>query len=233
MTTPRHVSIIMDGNGRWAQTKGKERLFGHNAGTESVRQVVEIASEVGVEFLSLFAFSSENWSRPKAEVDGLMELLVHSVHEETPNLIKNNVRLRSIGALSHLPAHVLTSFERSIKETEICTGLTLILALSYSGTWDILQAANRYVEDRLAHLTSATVLDAPLFEHYLSTSGIPHPDLLIRTSGEERISNFMLWQLAYTELYFTPTLWPDFRKEDFMKALEEYAQRERRFGLIK
>ena len=231
MSIPKHVSIIMDGNGRWAQTHGKERLFGHHAGTESVRAVVKAAAEAGVEVLSLFAFSSENWSRPKDEVDGLMELLVQSVFAETPDLIKNNVRLRSIGALGHLPPHVRETFERSIRETAACTGLTLVLALSYSGTWDILQAVNRYVEDHLAH--KAPDLDAALFESYLSTSDFPPPDLLIRTSGEERISNFMLWQLAYTELYFTPTLWPDFRREDFLKALEEYARRERRFGRIK
>jgi undecaprenyl diphosphate synthase len=223
----------MDGNGRWAQTQGKERLFGHKAGTESVRQVVQIAAETGVEYLSLFAFSSENWKRSKEEVDGLMELLVHSVHEETPELKKNNVHLRSIGALAHLSPHVRNSLERSIKETAMCTGLKLIVALSYSGTWDILQAASRYAEDRLAGKAPADVLDEALFESYLSTAGIPRPDLLIRTSGEERISNFMLWQLAYTELYFTETLWPDFRKEDFLKALDEYARRERRFGQIK
>jgi len=223
----------MDGNGRWAQTQGKERLFGHNAGVESVRQTVEAASEAGVEYLSLFAFSSENWNRPKEEVDGLMELLVHFVHEETPALKKNNVQLRSIGELDYLPLHVQDSLKRSIQETAGCTGLILILALSYSGTWDILQAVNRYVEDIFIGKAPADVLDVTIFERYLSTAGIPHPDLLIRTSGEKRISNFMLWQLAYTELYFTQTLWPDFRKEDFLKALNEYALRERRFGRIK
>ena len=230
MMIPRHVSIIMDGNGRWAQTQGKERLFGHKIGTSSVRQCVEIAAETGVEYLSLFAFSSENWNRPKAEVDGLMGLLVQAVHEETPELIKNNVKLQSIGALSYLPLQVRESFERSIHETSTCTGLTLILALSYSGTWDILQAANRYAKDCVDGKAPVGTLDEALFERYLSTAGIPHPDLLIRTSGEERISNFMLWQLAYTELYFTQTLWPDFRKEDFLNALEEYARRDRRFG---
>ena len=230
MTIPRHVSIIMDGNGRWAQMQGKERLVGHKAGAESVQAAVQVAIDVGIEYLSLFAFSSENWSRPKAEVDGLMELLVQAVHEETSSLVKNNVRLRSIGALDHLPPHVRGCLERSIKETEGCSGLTVILALSYSGTWDILQAIEGYVADRIAGRAPALPLDATLFEHYLSTAGIPHPDLLIRTSGEERISNFMLWQLAYTEFFFTQTLWPEFRKEDFMNALQEYARRERRFG---
>lgn len=230
MTTPTHVSIIMDGNGRWAQAHGKERLFGHKAGAESVRAVVEAAAGRGVKVLSLFAFSSENWSRPKAEVEGLMELLAQAVIEETPALIKNNVRLRYIGAIDYLPPHVWAHLERSVAESAACTGLTLVLALSYSGTWDILQAANRYAEDRLAHRVEANVLDAALFESYLSTAGIPPPDLLIRTSGEQRISNFMLWQLAYTELYFTQTFWPDFRREEFLKALDDYAQRDRRFG---
>jgi len=225
-----HVSIIMDGNGRWAQLQGKERLFGHKAGAESVKQTVQAAADAGVEFLSLFAFSSENWNRPKAEVEGLMELLVQAVHEETASLLKNNIRLRSIGALTHLPPHVRDRFEDSIRQTAACTGLTVVLALSYSGRWDITQAIDRYVEERLSGKAPAIPLDAALFERYLSTTDIPHPDLLIRTSGEERISNFMLWQLAYTELYFTQTLWPDFRKEDFMKALQEYQRRERRFG---
>ncbi|MDR2584675.1 MAG: di-trans,poly-cis-decaprenylcistransferase [Prevotellaceae bacterium] len=232
MTTPTHVSIIMDGNGRWAQLRGEERLFGHQAGAQSVRDVVEAAAEAGVRYLSLFAFSSENWNRPKKEVDGLMELLIESIREETPNLIKNNVRLRSIGDLSHLPPYVGDSFKHSMKETELCTGLTVVLALSYSGTWDILQAANRYAKDRLDGNVH-TPLDVALFEQYLSTAEIPPPDLLIRTSGEERISNFMLWQLAYTELYFTPVLWPDFRKKDLKKALAAYARRDRRFGIIK
>jgi len=220
----------MDGNGRWAQLHGKERLFGHKAGAESVRAAVETAAERGVKYLSLFAFSSENWNRPKPEVDGLMELLAQAVLEETPSLIKNNVRLRYIGAHAHLPPHVWAHLERSIKETARCTGLTVILALSYSGTWDILQAINRYVEERHTNKVDDKILDAVLFESYLSTVGIPPPDLLIRTSGEKRISNYMLWQLAYTELYFTQTLWPDFRREDFIKALDEYARRERRFG---
>jgi len=220
----------MDGNGRWAQLHGKERLYGHKAGAESVRMTVRTAAEKGVKYLSLFAFSSENWHRPKTEVDGLMELLAQAVVEETPALVKNNVRLRYIGALSHLPPHVCALLECSVRETAECTGLTVILALSYSGTWDILQAINRYTRDLLANKTDDQVLDIALFESYLSTAGIPPPDLLIRTSGEKRISNYMLWQLAYTELYFTQTLWPDFRSEDFIKALDEYARRERRFG---
>ncbi|MCL2502141.1 MAG: polyprenyl diphosphate synthase [Bacteroidales bacterium] len=230
MSLPKHVSIIMDGNGRWAKARGKERLFGHQAGTESVRQAVETAAELGIAYLSLFAFSSENWGRPKVEVDGLMELLVRAVHAETPSLIENNVKLLAIGEISHLPVQVRECFGQSVRDTACCTGLQLILALSYSGTWDILQAANRYAADLRSGKVEANGLDAALFESYLSTSGIPHPDLLIRTSGEQRISNFMLWQLAYTEFYFSQKLWPDFRREDFLEALEEYAGRERRFG---
>jgi len=230
---PNHVSIIMDGNGRWAKAKGRERLFGHQAGTESVRQVVETAAELGIDYLSLFAFSSENWGRPKAEVDGLMELLIRAVHAETPQLIKHNVKLLAIGELSHLPLQVRQCFEQSVYDTASCTGLKVILALSYSGTWDIMQAVDRYTADLVAGKIDANNLDTVLFEQYLSTADIPHPDLLIRTSGEQRISNFMLWQLAYTEFYFSKKLWPDFRREDFLKALEEYAGRERRFGKIK
>ena len=220
----------MDGNGRWARAQGKERLFGHQAGAESVRQVVEAAAELGIPYLSLFAFSSENWGRPKAEVEGLMELLVRAIHAETAALVKNNIRLLVIGQREQLPPRVQERLDRSVCDTSSCTGLTLILALSYSGTWDLLQAANRFAADVLTGKCTANGLDQPLFESYLSTAGVPHPDFLIRTSGEQRISNYMLWQLAYTELYFTEKLWPDFRKEDFIKALEEYAGRERRFG---
>ena len=223
----------MDGNGRWAKARGMDRLMGHQAGTESVRQVVEAAAEVGIAYLSLFAFSAENWGRPQAEVDGLMELLIRAVHAETPSLIKNNVKLLAIGELSHLPARVRESFMQSIRDTAGATGLQLILAISYSGTWDILQAANRYAADLLSGKVEINSLDSTIFESYLSTAGIPYPDLLIRTSGEQRISNYMLWQLAYTEFYFSQKLWPDFRREDFLKALEEYSERERRFGQIK
>ena len=233
MPLPRHVSIIMDGNGRWAKARDRERLFGHQAGAESVRQAVETAAEMGIAYLSLFAFSSENWGRPQAEVDGLMELLIRAVHTETPSLIKNNVRLLAIGDLAHLPAQVREYFLQSIRDTACCTGLRLILALSYSGTWDILQAVHRYSADLIAGNIETNCLNTEVFERYLSTAGIPHPDFLIRTSGEQRISNFMIWQLAYTEFYFSQKLWPDFRREDFLKALEEYSERERRFGQIK
>ena len=227
---PKHVSIIMDGNGRWAQKRGMERLFGHTMGRESFRRAIIAAAKAGIEILSLFAFSSENWNRPKCEVDGLMDLLVRAVSEETHNLIKENVRIRYIGELSKMPTYVRECVERSVEETSSCSGLTVILALSYSGTWDILQAVNRCIDDYKNGKINSIQIDAAFFEQYLSTAGFPHPDLLIRTSGEERISNFMLWQLAYTELYFTETLWPDFGEEDLLKALHEYTHRNRRFG---
>ena len=233
MSLPKHISIIMDGNGRWAQAQGKDRLFGHQEGAKAVRQVIEAAAEIGIPFLSLFAFSSENWGRPKAEVDGLMELLVQAIHTEMPTLLQNNVRLLVIGERAHLPLRVQEHLEQTIQHTASCTGLTVILALSYSGTWDIVQAVNRYILERQEGKTTLEPLDQALFGRYLSTAGIPHPDLLIRTSGEQRISNFMLWQLAYTEFYFTEKLWPDFRREDLDRALKEYERRERRFGKTK
>ena len=225
-----HVAIIMDGNGRWAQARGQERLYGHKAGTEAVRQVVEAAAEMGMAYLSLYAFSSENWNRPRAEVDGLMALLIEAIHSELPVLMKNNVKLQAIGDLSRLPRHVYLRFQDAIDQTASNTGLCVVLALSYSGTWDILQATGAFAADCVAGKARAEDLDAGGFEAYLSTAGLPHPDLLIRTSGEERISNFMLWQLAYTEFYFTNILWPDFRKEDFRGAIAAYQKRSRRFG---
>ena len=225
-----HIAIIMDGNGRWARARGKERLFGHKAGTEAVRQSVEAAAEMGIDYLSLYAFSSENWNRPKEEVDGLMMLLVEAVHSELPVLMKNNVKLQAIGDMSRLPQLVYLRFKEAIDQTACNTGLCLVLALSYSGSWDILQAARAFAGDCVAGRAKAEDLDTKGFESYLSTAGLPHPDLLIRTSGEERISNFMLWQLAYTEFYFTDILWPDFRKEDFRQAIAAYQKRDRRFG---
>ena len=225
-----HIAIIMDGNGRWAQVRGRERLYGHKAGTEAVRQSVEAAAEMGIAYLSLYAFSSENWNRPQEEVDGLMALLVEAVHSELPVLMKNKVRLQAIGDLSRLPQHVRLRFQGAIDQTACNTGLCLVLALSYSGSWDILQAVKAFASDCVAGRATVENMDAGNFETYLSTTGIPHPDLLIRTSGEERISNFMLWQLAYTEFYFTNILWPDFRKEDFRQAVAAYQKRNRRFG---
>ena len=228
---PTHISIIMDGNGRWAKKQGKMRLFGHNAGTESVRACCEYAVEHGIRYLSLFAFSEENWDRPQDEVQGLMELMLKSVLGERETFRKNNIRFRVIGDRSRLSEKLLANIDMVQDETASHTGLTLIIMLSYSGKWDILQAAQRYAADCLA-AGNTLPLDETGFSAYLATAGIPDPDLLIRTSGEQRISNYMLWQCAYTEFYYTPVLWPDFRKTDLEQALLSYATRERRYGKV-
>ena len=226
---PQHVAIIMDGNGRWAKQQGMKRIFGHRNAVEAVRAAITTAGELGVKYLSLYTFSEENWNRPQEEIDGLMELLVESIRKETPELNKNNVRLDSIGHTALLPPKVQDKLQECINNTKNNTGLTVLLALSYSGRWDILQAVKRYTVDSLKN-NSAPALSPEVFEQYLSTAGIPHPDLLIRTGGEKRISNFLLWQMAYTEFYFCDILWPDFRKKDFLDAINEYNKRERRFG---
>lgn len=226
MKLPLHVSMIMDGNGRWAKEKGKERLFGHAEGIESVRACTEYAVERGIKYLSLFAFSTENWNRPVEEVEGLMRMMIKAISNETPTFVKNGIRFRVIGDFSGLSQELQQEIEDCQKLTEKFNNLTLIVFLSYSGKWDILQAA------RKAAQTGESNISEKEFESYLSTAGIPDPDLIIRTSGEQRISNYMLWQAAYSELYFTKTLWPDFRKNEFRLALEEYAPRSRRFGKI-
>ncbi|MCL2132713.1 MAG: isoprenyl transferase [Bacteroidales bacterium] len=226
---PQHVAIIMDGNGRWAKRQGLKRIFGHRSAVEAVRAAITTAGELGVKYLSLYTFSEENWNRPQEEIDGLMELLVESIRKETPELNKNNVRLDSIGHTALLPPKVQAKLQECINNTKNNTGLTVLLALSYSGHWDILQAVKRYTADCLQE-GSVSELNVRLFEQYLSTADIPHPDLLIRTGGEKRISNFLLWQMAYTEFYFCDILWPDFRKKDFLEAINEYNKRERRFG---
>ena len=231
MEVPRHISIIMDGNGRWAKKQGKVRIFGHNAGVESVRDCTEHCARIGVEYLSLFAFSEENWDRPKEEVKGLMELLFKSMLNERDTLLKNQIRFRVIGNVSHLSESLLAAIRKLEDETASGEGMTLIVMLSYSGKWDILQAARRYAADSLA-AGSALPLDEDVFAGYLATAGIPDPDLLIRTSGEQRISNYMLWQCAYTEFYYSPVLWPDFRKNDLEQAIQSYNQRERRYGKV-
>ncbi|MDD4057838.1 MAG: polyprenyl diphosphate synthase [Bacteroidales bacterium] len=224
---PVHVTIIMDGNGRWAKKQGLKRIFGHKAGVESVRQATEFAAEKGIKYLSLFAFSEENWSRPQDEVNLLMELMVDAILKETPKLVKNNVKFLVVGERTKLPRVVQEKIISAEQSTSASTGLTLIVFLSYSGKWDIMQAAARcYKEEGV----SGETLSPEKFEKYLATAGIPDPDLLIRTSGEKRISNYMLWQTAYTEFYFPEVLWPDFRKNDFLIALEEYSARERRYG---
>ena len=217
----------MDGNGRWAKKQGLKRIFGHKAGVEAVRKATEYAAEKGIDYLSLFAFSEENWNRPQDEVMGLMELMVEAIAGETKTLMKNNVRFRVIGDTSKLPDRVKEKISATEEQTAPNKGLCMIVFLSYSGKWDIIQAMERYMKDD-------TLKNAPVnqekFESYLSTAGIPDPDLLIRTSGEQRISNYLLWQVAYTEFYFTDVLWPDFSKTDFQKALDVFASRERRYG---
>lgn len=229
---PKHIAIIMDGNGRWAKQRGAARVFGHQNAVEAVRAVVEGCGEAGVEFLTLYAFSTENWARPRQEVNALMSLLVSTIRKEVKKLNENNVRLKAIGQLSDLPQTAQQELQDAMALTAQNSGLTLTLALSYSGRWDLTQAMRRMAEDvRYGRLEPAAV-DAQTISRYLSTSFMPEPELLIRTSGEMRISNFMLWELAYTELYFTPILWPDFRKQHLFEAIRSFQQRERRFGKI-
>ena len=227
---PRHVAVIMDGNGRWAQQRGQPRVFGHRNGVEAVDQTVEAAAELGIEYLTLYAFSTENWGRPQDEVDALMGLLVETIRQEIPKLLDNSIRLEAIGDLTRLPAHSRATLQDAIRETAGGTRMTLVVALNYSAKWEIVEAvralAHRAAEGRLepAAITEDTVSEA------LSTKGMPDPELLIRTSGETRISNFLLWQLAYAELHFTETFWPDFRRVHFYRAILDYQGRERRFG---
>ncbi len=227
---PEHVAIIMDGNGRWAQEKGQDRLYGHYHGVVSVRKVVEAATEIGIKYLTLYAFSTENWDRPEAEVTGLMTLFVETIAKEVPDLHKNNIRLRFIGNLALLPAEANKALADATSHTAQNTGLTLVIALSYSSRWEIIQAV-QLLATRVKNgdLEPAAINEA-VFAESLTTKGIPDPELMIRTSGEYRISNFLLYQMAYAELYFTETRWPDFRKEHLVNALLDYQSRERRFG---
>ncbi len=227
---PRHVAIIMDGNGRWARKKGAARVFGHQNGVLPVREVVEASGELGIEYLTLYAFSTENWGRPVEEVNALMGLLVSTIKKETRKLMENNVRLLMIGDLSLLPVIPREELASLIDQTKNNTGLTVVLALSYSSRSEILKAARKIIEDSRNGKIRPEEMDDLRFQSYLETAGIPDPELLIRTSGEYRISNFLLYQIAYTELYFTPKFWPDFRKEDLYAALLDYQNRERRFG---
>lgn len=227
---PQHIAIIMDGNGRWAKQQGENRVFGHYEGVNSVREVVEAAAMADVKFLTLYAFSTENWNRPKDEVDALMELLVATISIETPQLHKKNVRLQAIGNLNSLPPACLDELNESINTTINNTGLTLVLALSYSSKWEIVNAIQHIAKDVESGKLAPENISEKSLENYLCTKHIPDPELLIRTSGEHRISNFLLWQVAYTEFYFTETLWPDFRKENLFAAIIDYQNRERRFG---
>ncbi len=228
---PSHVAIIMDGNGRWAKKKGAARIFGHRNAITAVRDCTEFCAEKEIKYLTLYAFSTENWSRPKEEVKGLMMLLVSTIKDELPTLQKNNVRLKAIGDLSLLPDKTQNSLNKAIEHTSTNTGLTLILALNYSGRWDITQAMKKIAKSIEVGELSANQLDENIISNYMDTSGVPDPELLIRTSGEMRISNFLLWQMAYTELFFTDVLWPDFRKAHLDEAISSYQKRERRFGM--
>ena len=223
---PKHIAITMDGNGRWAKSKGKLRVFGHKNGVEAVRDTVEAAAEIGVEFLTLYAFSTENWNRPKNEVNALMTLLVSAINKETATLMKNNIRLSTIGDTSSLPSKAKKELLEAIDKTKDNTRMVLILALSYSGRWDIVNAT----KNMLLKNVDPSSINEDMFQQYLATKNVPDPELLIRTSGEYRISNFLLWQIAYSELYFTDTLWPDFRRANLEKAIIDYQRRERRFG---
>jgi undecaprenyl diphosphate synthase len=227
---PSHVAIIMDGNGRWAKQRGLERVFGHQQGVNAVRDVVEAAAEMGIGFLTLYAFSTENWERPDDEISALMSIMIQSLNNETDTLLKNNIRMRAIGDVGRLAPDVQNRLYETINLTSGSTGLNLVIAISYSSRWEITEAARKMSKDvKDGKLNPDSVRDKD-FEKYLTTSGIPDPELMIRTSGELRISNFLLWQLAYTELYFTEKLWPDFGKDDFYSAILNYQRRERRFG---
>ncbi|MEY4054144.1 MAG: hypothetical protein RL034_1062 [Bacteroidota bacterium] len=227
---PEHIAIIMDGNGRWAQEKGEDRLFGHFHGVESVRNIVEAAAELGIGYLTLYAFSTENWDRPAPEVAGLMSLLVDTIRKEVPTLNKNNIRLQVIGDRQMLPDFAQTELDEALALTAANTGLTLIMALSYSSRWEITNAIKQIAADVKAGSLDPQQINQDTIAGYLCTKGIPDPALVIRTSGEYRISNFLLYQLAYAELYFTPILWPDFRKPNLYEAIIDFQQRERRFG---
>jgi len=229
---PKHVAIIMDGNGRWAKQRGKLRTFGHNHGVTSVRETAEAAAELGIKYLTLYAFSTENWNRPRAEVNALMKLLVRTIHKETKTLHDNNIRLMAIGELDALPEVTQKELQEAINDTAHHERMAMILALSYSSRWELTQAAKQLAKDIASNKLDPQEVDQQLFASYLTTSAFPDPELLIRTSGEYRISNFLLWQIAYSELYFTPKFWPEFRKEDFYKAIVDFQNRERRFGKI-
>lgn len=227
---PEHVAIIMDGNGRWAKSKGHMRLFGHRHGVKTVREVIEAATELGVKYLTLYTFSNENWNRPESEINGLMELLVETIKDETPTLLEKQIRLRSIGKVSQLPEKCNKQLSETVEATKDGSRMTLILALSYSGRWDILEAVKKIATDVKEGSLAPENIQESTLSAALNTGDFPDPDLLIRTSGEQRISNFLLWELAYSEIHFSQVLWPDFSREDFYHAILDYQSRERRFG---
>lgn len=227
---PRHVAIIMDGNGRWAKKQGLARMYGHKQGVDTVHRITETVAALGIQYLTLYTFSTENWNRPKEEVDALMTLLVDTIAKETPTLMKNNVRLLTIGDTNRLPEGAKRKFEQCMEETSGNTGLRLVIALSYSARWEITNAMQTAVRMAQTGALKAEDVNEELVSSLMTTADMPDPDLLIRTSGELRISNFLLWQLAYSELYFTDCLWPEFTEEEFCKAIVDYQHRERRFG---
>ena len=229
---PQHIAIIMDGNGRWAKGKGKLRVFGHRNGVQSVRDIVEGAGEIGIKYITLYTFSSENWNRPKMEVSAIMELMINTIHKEISNFMKNNIKLNAIGDLNMLPDKCYKELTGAIDKTAENTGIVLTLALSYSSRREITQAAKNIAAKVQSGELNVADINEEIFENNLYTSGMPNPELMIRTSGEYRISNYLLWQIAYAELYFTPKLWPDFRREDLYEAIIDYQKRERRFGMI-
>lgn len=227
---PRHIAIIMDGNGRWAQEKGEDRLYGHFHGVESVRNIVEGCAELGIEYLTLYAFSTENWDRPEYEVTGLMELLVDTIRKEVETLNKNNIKLHVIGDMQMLPEYARQELNEALELTSANTGLNLVMALSYSSRWELVNAVQQIAKDVAAGKINAAAINQDTLQQYLLTSAFPDPELMIRTSGEYRISNFLLFQLAYAELYFTNVRWPDFRKENLYEAIIDFQSRQRRFG---
>lgn len=227
---PRHVAIIMDGNGRWAKAKGKDRSFGHQEGVVSVRKIMDAVTQLGLEYLTLYTFSTENWNRPEEEVQALMSLLVSAIHRETPDMMKKNVRLTAIGDLSRLREDAYNTLQECIDTTSANTGTTLVLALSYSSRWEITRAARQLAQEVLEQKINPNDITEAMVSDHLTTQNIPDPDLLIRTGGEKRISNFLLWQLSYAEFFFTDVFWPDFREEELYEAILYYQQRERRFG---
>lgn len=228
---PVHVAIIMDGNGRWALKQGEDRVFGHHKGVDAVREIAETAAEIGVKYLTLYTFSTENWNRPQNEVNALMSLFVETIEKEIPTLNKNNIRLNAIGDLQSLPEENYDRLVNTMDKTAKNNRMTLTLALSYSSRWEITKAVNDIINDFSNNKIEKAKIDEKQFEKYLNTNDMPDPELLIRTSGEMRISNYLLWQIAYTELYFTQKLWPEFGAEDFYAAILEYQSRERRFGM--
>ena len=227
---PKHVAIIMDGNGRWAKQRGLMRSIGHENGVTTVRQITEIASELGIGYLTLYTFSTENWNRPQQEVDALMNLIVVSIEQQTPDLIKNNVRLTTIGDMGRMPAFARERLNKCMDDTSHCTGLVLCLALSYSSRWEIVEACRQMAREAATGTLNPDDIDDAMVSSHMVTREMPDPDLLIRTGGDLRVSNYLLWQIAYSELYFTSKYWPDFTKEDFVEAIADFQARERRYG---